>query len=133
MEAAALRCQHDGHGHEGTLSALRRTLMSLHKLGRIMEIVIRYLVDVDLWPIPDMGAANFFGEAALMGRNFATALRPMLRRWKKDTKHDRALVQQVSQNDYCCGFHELWILAFALTRSKGLYKCESHGSAHRNY
>ena len=126
QQAATLLRQHAGHGNEALLDVFKATFpapqhppMSLHKLGRIMDIIIGFLVDVELWSLPNMGAASFFAEAALLGRNFAKALRPMLRRWKKDTKHDRALLQQVSQSHYFCGFHDMWILEFVLKRSQG--------------
>ena len=128
-EAVTLLRQHSGHKHElllvvfqGIFPGPHHTLMPLHKLGRIMDIVVRYVINVDLCPVLSMGAAKFFAELALMGRSFATVLCPMLRRWKKESKHDRALVQQVSKNHYFCGFHDMWILEFVLRRTQGLYK-----------
>ena len=101
------------------------TMPGLQKLGCLMDIVVRYLIDVDLTSLPTMGTAKFFAEIALMGTDFATVLRPMLRRWKQHTKHDRALVQQVSQQKYFCGFPDVWILELALGETQGVFKYRS--------
>ena len=102
-ETLTLLRQHRCHGHVLLLDVFQATFPDphrtpgLHKHGDLMVIVITYLVDVELMPSPDMRGVHLFAKCSWLVLHFAAALRPMLRRWKKQTKHDRGLVQQVSQ------------------------------------
>ena len=89
----------------------------LQKIGRLIDIVIRFLVHVDT--VGSMLNVKLFAEIALMGKDFARVLRPMFRQWKQDTKHDRALLRQVRQNKCCCRFQDVWMLGIALGLFRG--------------
>ena len=44
----------------------------LQKIGRQIDIVITYLVNVQLEPFPNIHTADFFSEIAVMGKNFSS-------------------------------------------------------------
>ena len=88
------------------------SLPGLQKIGTLMDIIMKYLLHVQF--IESMDNVKLFAELALMGTDFARSLRPVLHRWKQHTKHDRALIRQVKEINYWCGFEDMWILEFAL-------------------
>ena len=95
----------------------------LQKLGRLLHIVITYLVHAA--PTPSLGTAKSFAEMALMATAFENAIRPMMNRWKQHTKHDRALARQIHQSKYFCGYHDIWMIAFALSQNHGCFQYKS--------
>lgn len=90
---------------------------TLQAIGSLMDIVITYLADAHFKG--SMEEVKVFAQFALMAADFANALRPIIRRWKHATKHDRALVRQVKQNNNWCGFEDMWILQLALDQPQG--------------
>lgn len=101
-------------------------LPAFHKIGCLMDNIIDFLVHIHF--MGSMSTAKLFAEIALMGTDFARVLRPTLLRWKQVTKHDRALIRQVNQRTTMVGkstaglffgFHDMWILEFALGLSRG--------------
>ena len=111
---------------------VRIAMARLQNLGCVMDLIIGCLVHVDT--IDCMTDVKLFAEIALMGTDFSRVLRPMLHQWKKVSKHDRALIRQVNQRMKSVrkttkdqrlffGFHDMWILEFALGLSRGHGLC----------
>ena len=89
----------------------------LQKMGGLLDTIIRYLVNVET--VGSMLNVTLFAEIALMAKECARVLRPIMRHWKQDTKHDRALLRQLRQKKYSCTSQDVWLLGFLRGTSQG--------------